>query len=59
MIDGFGKKVVAVIGGAVAKGMEVWSPQDNSVKLLHDAIPPEAGATTTGKFTFCSNVENI
>ena len=51
MYNVLGEKVVAVLGGE-AKGMEVWNPQDSSVILLYEQIPPEANATTKGKKTF-------
>jgi hypothetical protein len=43
-----GNMVAAVLGGAFAesKGMEVWNPINQSVKVITNAIPPEIGGAT-------------
>jgi len=40
-----GSPVVAIIGGYLNKGMELWNPQTRQVELLWDEIPPEVGAS--------------
>jgi len=40
-----GNPVVAIIGGAYGKGMEIWNPKTREVELLWDEIPPEEGGS--------------
>jgi len=42
--DKDGQQVVLIVGG-YERGMELWNPQTNEVKLLSDVIPPEGGGS--------------
>ncbi len=59
MRDNNGQMLAAVVGGyfAESKGMEVWNPNDGSVKIQASVIPPEQ-SSSTGKLrnSFCINV---
>jgi hypothetical protein len=46
MRDKNGVMVAAVLGGELSKGMEVWNPKNQSVKIITTAIPPETSAGT-------------
>lgn len=41
ILDKNGQKVVAIIGGYTGKGMEFWNPENSTIELLSDEIPPE------------------
>jgi hypothetical protein len=48
MRDNNGQMLAAVVGGyfAESKGMEVWNPNDKSVKIQTSVIPPEQSSST-------------